>query len=75
MSFLIWKKTDLKILLGVMIGLIITVLMVLPPNQWEVLIGYFSETPPLLILGQLGIFLICSSLLTIVIVFIWGLLK
>lgn len=75
MGFLIWKKSDIKIFLGINIGLIIAILLILPPNLWGELLDYFLETPPLLIFGQLGTLLICSSLLFILITFIWRLLK
>ncbi len=70
MGFLIWKKSDVKIFLGVMIALVITILILTPPNLWGGLVGYFLETPPLLIFGQLGILIVCSFLLTLVLIII-----
>ena len=70
MGFLIWKKSDLKIFLGVMLALVISVLILTPPNLWGELVGYFLETPPLLIFGQLGILIVCSFVLTLVLIVI-----
>lgn len=75
MGFLIWKNSDVKVFITIVLSLVIAILMLLPPDQWPALTGYFLETPPLLIFGQLGILIICSFVLFVFITIIMRLLK